>query len=96
MNDRGMADGYVTAQDAGKLIGQVDDTIVLDVGMVADDDAIDIRAGNGVVPNAGVIPHLNVPKNDRTLCNINAFPKPRSFVQKPLEPFGKLVRSHPS
>ena len=55
MNDGPMSDGDVIAQHTFQFVGQVEDRIVLNVRVVADDDAVDVPAEHGVKPNAGEI-----------------------------------------
>ena len=52
VNDGGMTDGDVIAQETGKLVGQMQHGIVLDISVVADDDAVDVAPEDGIAPNA--------------------------------------------
>jgi hypothetical protein len=53
--------------------------IVLYVGVVADDDAIDVATQNGVIPDAGKIADSDVAYNDGALGKVNPLADHRFF-----------------
>ena len=63
MDDCGMADGDIVAKQCGEIIGEMDDGVVLDVGMVADNDAVDVATDDRVVPNTGIVSESDVTQN---------------------------------
>ena len=85
VKDRAVADGHVIAENAGELIGEMQDGVILDVGMVADGDAINVSARDGVIPNTGVIAHGHVAENHRAFGNIHPIAQRWLFAQKNLE-----------
>lgn len=61
MYDGVMADGDVVADDGpGFLVGGMDDDAVLDIDFVADADAVDVTADDGIEPDAAFIAYLYV------------------------------------
>jgi hypothetical protein len=61
MNDGIMTDGHIVADgDAGFFIGAMYDDAILDIYFIADADAVDIPAHDGIEPDAAVVAHLHV------------------------------------
>ena len=85
VKDGAVTDGDVVAEQAGKIIGQMEDGIVLDVAVVADDDAVDVGSRDGVVPDAGMIAHGDIAQNDSAFRNIHPIAEGRLLVEKSLE-----------
>ena len=54
VDDGAVADGGPVADFAGVIVGEMDDGAVLNIGVMADLDEVDIAAEHGVVPHAGV------------------------------------------
>jgi len=84
VNHRGVAHGNVVANDAGIVVGQMDHGVVLDVGMVAHHDAVDVAAQDGVVPHAGEILERHVAEHGGALGDVHIaaqlwFPAEESF-----------------
>ena len=73
VNDGDMANSDVIAYDAGEIVRQMQDGIVLDVCMVADNNAVEVTPEHGVVPDAGVMTERDVAQHHRAPGNINAF-----------------------
>jgi len=90
MDDGGMANGDPIAQNAGMFIGKMKDGVVLDVGVVSDNDAVDVAAQDGVIPNAGVIAESDVAENDGAARDVNAFAKRRLAAQEGVELLSKF------
>ena len=82
-----MADGHVTAHDARKIVGQMNDGVVLDVAVVADDDAVDVAAQDGVVPDAGAVAQGDIAHHHRAARDINIFAQDGLFAQERVELF---------
>ena len=82
MDDGAMANSHVIADNARILIGEVQHGVVLNVRVVADDDAIDVAAKDRVIPDAGIIPNRYVTHYDCALSDVNASAKSRLFQQK--------------
>ena len=77
VNDGGMAYGDVIAQDTGEVVRQMQDGVVLDVRVVADDDAVDVAPEHGVAPDARVIAQGHIAQHDGALGDIDAFAEGR-------------------
>ena len=52
MENRSMTRGYVAAQDARKLVHNMQNTVVLNVRMVADHNSVYITPRHGIIPDA--------------------------------------------
>ena len=91
VDDGGVADSDVVADDAGIFIGKVEDGVVLNVGVVTDDDTVDVAASDGVVPDAGVVADGDVAENDRASGDVNIFAESRFFVKEGLKLFQEFV-----
>src|SRR5258705_10117983 len=56
-----VADGDIVADDGlGFLVSGVDDDTILDVDLIADADAVDIAAYDGIEPDAGLVTDLDI------------------------------------
>ena len=86
-----MANGNVVANDAGEVVGEVEDGVVLDVGVVSDDDPVDVAAGNGVVPDTGVVAKGDVAEDDCAFGDVNIFAEGWFFVEEGLKLFEEFV-----
>lgn len=76
-----MTDGYVVADgDPGFFIGTMDDDAILDIHLVADADAVDIAADDGIEPDAAVIAHLHVSHDGSVRRDKTIFSKARGFA----------------
>lgn len=62
-----MADRHVITHHAGKFIGHVAHAVVLDIGMMADHDAVDVPAQHRAKPNARLLADLGVADYRRVL-----------------------------
>ena len=64
VDDGGVTDGDVASEDARKIIGEMQDGVVLNVGVFADDDAVDVAAEDGVIPNTGMRAEGDITEDD--------------------------------
>jgi hypothetical protein len=80
-----MANGDVIADDTGQVVSQVEDGVVLDVGVVADGDAVDVAPEHRVTPDARIIPQGHIAQHHRALGNIDALAKGGFLEQEPVE-----------
>ena len=85
MNDGGMSDGHVVTYNAGEIIREVKNGIVLNVGEFADANLIDVSAQDGVVPNAGAIAQSHVADDNGSPRDINIFADSRFSFQECLK-----------
>ena len=85
VNDGTMTNGNIMAHDTEAVVRQVQDGVVLDVRVVADDDAIEVTTEHGVAPDAGVMPERHVAQHHHTPGDINAFAKGWFLEQEPVE-----------
>ena len=86
-----MADGDVIAHQAGQFIGQVEHGVVLDVGMVADDDAVDVAAQDGIIPDAGGRAERHVAQHHRAPGDIDVLAQHRFLAQESVELAAELA-----
>jgi len=77
-----VAHGHVIAQPAGELVRQVQHRVVLDVGMVAHDDAVDVPAQNGVVPNTRISSQPDITQHHGAVGDVNSRSEARPFPQE--------------
>src|SRR5207249_788869 len=82
MHDGGMADGDKIPDQAGKFIREMDDGIVLDIGVMADGDAVYVTPHDGVVPHAGIISDSDVSQDHGAVSDINPFAEGRFSAQE--------------
>ena len=87
VDNRGMANGDIIAHDAGKIVRQMKDRVVLDIAVVANDDAVDVAAQDGVIPNAGAVAQGDVAHHYRAARDVDAFANDRFLAQKCVELF---------
>ena len=85
MNDCRMAHRHVIAQQTRILIRQMDHGIILDIGMVADDDPVDIAAHHGIVPDTGMITNRHVSDHHRSVSQVNSISELGSLAQKGIQ-----------
>ena len=50
-----VAHGHVLAYMAAEVVRQMDAAIILDIGVISNDDLVDVRAQRGVVPDAAEV-----------------------------------------
>jgi hypothetical protein len=58
---------------------------------VADHDAVNVTADDGVIPDAGVITERDIAKHDGAARDENAFAEGRLFAQKSSELFRRVA-----
>jgi hypothetical protein len=92
----GVANGDVVAYDAGIVVGEVEDGVVLNVGVVTNDDAVDVAASNSVVPDAGMVAEGDVAEDDRAFGDVNIFAEGRFFVEESLKLFLEFIHERES
>jgi hypothetical protein len=63
----------------------MEDGVVLDVRVVADDNAVDVAANDSVVPDAGMLPDGHISQNNRAASDIHPIAQSRFFAEKRLE-----------
>lgn len=85
MDVGGVADGDAAADDAWEVIGEVEDGVILDVGLLADLDAVDIPAQDGSVPDAGSVPEGDVAEDDGGACDIDMGAEAWGGAEMPVE-----------
>src|ERR1700743_541158 len=80
-----MADGHPVSQHARKFIGQMQHGIVLHVGMMAHDSAVDVAAQNSPVPDAAVRAERDITDDSGGFGDENTFTQARLFAEKLVE-----------
>ena len=92
VDDGGMPDGDVTADEAWELVRQVQHRIVLDIAPLTHDDAVNVAAQDGIVPDAGTIAESDVAHDDRAAGNINVLAQEGLLAQKRAELIGERIK----
>src|SRR5690348_8089908 len=87
MDNGAVADGDPVADDAGIRIGEMQHGVVLDVRVVADDDAVDIAAQYRAIPDARTRANGHVAEHDGGFGEVNSLAEPRRFAQESVELF---------
>src|SRR5437867_5389550 len=82
MDDGGMADGNVVAQQARILIGQMQHGVVLNVCVMTNNDLINVSTQHGVMPDTRTIPDRDVANHHCSLSEIDIGTDHRLFSQK--------------
>src|SRR6266567_5961536 len=77
-----MTDGDVAAEDTGEVVGQMQNRIVLNVGVIADNNAVNVASEHCVVPNARTIAQSHIPQNDCARGDVNASTERRLSAQE--------------
>jgi hypothetical protein len=85
-----MPDGDIIADQTGELIGEVHDGVVLNIGVVADNDAVDVPAEHGIVPDTREIAQRDIADHYRALREIDPFAKNRATAKKRFELSGDV------
>jgi hypothetical protein len=80
-----VAEGGPVANFAGVVVGKMDDSAVLDIGVMADLDEVDIAAQHGVEPHAGVIADRNIAHDNGGAGEVNAFAEGGLATEKLVE-----------
>ena len=91
VDNRRVANRHVVADEAGQIVGQMHHGVVLNVRVAADDDAVDVAAQDGVVPDAGALANFNIAHDDRALRNIDLPAELRPFQQMRPQARGDVV-----
>ena len=87
VNGGGMADGDVITHNAGKVICEMQDRVVLDVRVVADDNTVNVAPEDRVAPDAGIVPHSYIAQNDGAPGKIDFFAQGGFLEQELVELF---------
>src|SRR4051812_41625688 len=82
-----MSDGDVVSHDARKGVSEMNDGVVLNISMVADDDAVDVAAKHGVIPNAGMIAEGDVAEDGCAASDEDAFAEFGLLAEEAVELF---------
>ena len=92
----GVAKGDVVADDTRVVVGKMKDGVILDVGVVTDDDAVDVAASDGVVPDAGVVAEGDVAEDDGAFGDVDVLAEGRFFVKEGFKLFEEFVHERKS
>jgi len=87
VDDRAVADGDPVADEARRIVREVQHGVVLDVRVVADDDAVDVAAQHRAIPNAGKISNRHVADDGHGFGDENILAERRFFAEKSVELF---------
>jgi hypothetical protein len=63
---------------------------------MTDDDAVDVAASDGVVPDAGVVAEGDIAEDDCAFGDVNIFAEVRFFVEEGLKLFQEFVHERES
>ena len=66
LNRVGQHDRHVVADEARQILGEMHHGVVLDVGVAANNDPVDVAAQDGVVPDAGMIADFHIANDAAT------------------------------
>ena len=87
MENRAVANGDPVAEDAGQYVREVQHGVVLNVRVMADDDAVDVATQHGAIPHARMRAERHVAEHNGGPGNVNAFAEPWLFAQERVELF---------
>ena len=76
-----------------EIVREMQHGVVLDVRVVADDDAVDVAAHHRAIPHARMRAERHVAKHDGGLGEINALAELRRFAQKCVELFHRIFHA---
>src|ERR1035437_5413938 len=93
MDNRTVADGDPVADEAREIIREVQHGVILDVRVVADDDAVDVAAQHRAIPNARMRTKRHVADDDRSFGEVNALAELRFLPQKFVELLFRLAHA---
>jgi len=88
-----VADGDPVADDARKIVREMQHGVVLDVRMVADDDAVDVAAQHRAIPHARMRAERHVADDGGVFGDENIFAERRFFAEKSVELFCQFVHA---
>jgi hypothetical protein len=95
VDDCAVTDRHQLADERGKIIRQVDDCVVLQVRSGTDDDAVDITAEDGAVPDARFLEQGDVADDGGTRNDKGRRMNLRAELESPGDsgqPGGKLAQ----
>src|ERR1035437_11041870 len=93
MDNRTVADGDPVADEAREIIREVQHGVILDVRVVADDNAVDVAAQHRAIPNARMRTERHVADDDRSFGEVNALAELRFLPQKFVELLFRLAHA---
>jgi hypothetical protein len=93
MDNRAVADGDPVAQDARKIVRKMQHGVVLDVRVMADNDAVDVAAQHGAIPHARMRAERHIANDDGGFGDINALAELRGLAEKFVELPGQFVHA---
>ena len=82
VNNRAVADGDPVAEDARQIVREMQHGVVLDVGVVAHDDAVDVAAQHRAIPDAGMRAERDVTDDGGGFGDENIFAEFRLPAEK--------------
>ena len=82
VDDRAVTDGDPVADEARKIVREMQHGVVLDVRVVADDDAVDVAAQYRAIPHARMRAERHVTDDGGGLGYENIFAERRFFAEK--------------
>src|SRR5690349_656821 len=94
MDDGRVADRNVVSNRARQFALQVQHRIVLNIGVMPDDNPVDIAAQNGVIPNAGKVAQSNISYDNCAPRDKDALPKARLLAQKSIKLLFKRMHTN--
>jgi hypothetical protein len=72
MQNSGMPHRHIVSNEAGEIIRKVEHGAVLDIGMVSDNDSVNVATQHRIVPHAGMVTQRDIPDDDGSLGEIDA------------------------
>lgn len=82
VDNGGMPNRHITPKDAGEMIRKVQNGVILNVGVFADNNAIDIAPQNGVIPNTRVRAERNITENNGRAGDVNVWAEGGLFAEE--------------
>ena len=93
VDDRAVADGDPVADEARKIVREMQHGVVLDVRVVADDDAVDVAAQHRAIPHARMRAERHVADDGGGLGDENIFAERRFFAEKSVKLLCQFVHA---
>ena len=85
VDDRAVANGDPVAKETRKIVREVQHGIVLDIRVVADDDAVDVAAKHRAIPHAGMRAECDIADDSGSFGDENIFTELRRLAEKPIK-----------
>jgi hypothetical protein len=93
VDDRAVADGDPVADEARKLVREMQHGVVLDVRVMADDDAVDVAAQHRAIPHARMRAERHVADDGRGSGDENIFAERGFFAEKSVKLLCQFVHA---